>query len=203
MAEKDRMKWEGSVTIYEYADKDGIKIISDDDPYCSALAESPDELRELIMRLEYLGYRLGWLDQEDTEVTPAPTDGWAFVQAGSHWGSKCVWYQVIDGVLVLRDRGKDDNLARNDEAMNFEGLTLKEAYAKAEALNSEPSRQNDGSHLACWSIEVCEVADPADYGAYFLTYQEPTEAEQLRELIQAFLQKKASFADLREAINAI
>ena len=34
-----------------------------------------------------------------------------------------------------------------------------------------------------------------------MTYQEPAEGEQLHELIQAFLQKKASFADLRDALT--
>lgn len=156
-------------------------------------------LNELLSRLEYLSYKLGWIDE--LEEPEADSDGWTFVQAGSHWGSRCAWYQVVGGVLVLRDRGEGDNLARNDEALDFEGLTLEQAHAKAEALNSEPSGQNDGSHLACWSIQVQAVDDPADYGAEFLTYQEPPEAAQLRELIRAFLQKKASFADLQEIIN--
>jgi len=199
MAEKDRKKWEQLISVYGAS----IKIMSEDDPYTSAFVESPEELRELIMRLEYLGYELGWLDQEDVEVEPAPTgDGWAFVDAGSSYGARRAWYEVVGGVLVLRDEGDHDNLGRNHFALDFEGLTLDQAYAKADSLNSEPVGHDwDGCHRCKWSIEVRE-ADPAEHGAQFLTYKEPTEAEQLRELIQAFLQKKASFAELREAIDA-
>jgi len=107
-------KWENFVTIYEHAGADGIKIISDDDPFSLVLVESRDELRELIARLEYLGYELGWLDQEDVEVEPAPAgDGWAFVEAGSSYGARRAWYEVVGSVLVLRDEGDHDNLGRN------------------------------------------------------------------------------------------
>jgi len=199
MAEKDRMKWEQLVSIYN---ETSIKIVSEDDLYTNALVESPSELRELIIRLEYLGYKLGWLDQADTEITPAPTgDGWAFVDAGSEYGSRRAWYQITSGILVLRDEGDHDNLAGNDACLDFEGLTLDQARAKANALDSEPvGHDYDGCHACKWGIEVREVDNPADYGAEFLTYEEPDEAAQLRELIQAFLQKKVSFADLRTAL---
>ena len=199
MAEKDRMKWKQLVSIYN---ETSIKIVSEDDLYTNALVESPSELRELIIRLEYLGYKLGWLDQADTEITPAPTgDGWAFVDAGSEYGSRRAWYQITSGILVLRDEGDHDNLAGNDACLDFEGLTLDQARAKANALDSEPvGHDYDGCHACKWGIEVREVDNPTDYGAEFLTYEEPDEAAQLRELIQAFLQKKVSFADLRTAL---
>ena len=199
MAEKDREKWEQLVSIYN---ETSIKIVSEDDPYTNALVESSDELRELIIRLEYLGYKLGWLDRADTEITPAPTgDGWAFIDAGSEYGSRRAWYEVVGGVLVLRDEGDHDNLAGNDACLDFEGLTLKQAYAKAKALDSEPvGHDYDGCHACKWGIEIREVDNPADCGAEFLTYEEPDEAEQLRELIRAFLGKKVSFAGLRASL---
>ena len=154
MAEKDRVKWEQLVSIY----KANIKITSEDDPYTSAFIEAPEELRELIIRLEYLGYQLGWLDQEDTEIV-AVGDGWAFVNAGSEYGSRRAWYQIVGDVLVLRDEGDHDNLAGNHLALDFEGLTLEQAYAKAEALDSEPvGHDYDGCHACKWGIEVCTVA---------------------------------------------
>jgi len=195
-----RKYWED----HAFSSIDGIEVAHNDYVLPSIIIGSRVELEELVARLEYLGYKLGWLDQADTEVTPTPTgDGWAYIDAGSEYGSRRAWYQIVSGVLVLQNEGNHDNLAGNELALDFEGLTLEQAYAKARALDSEPvGHDYDGCHACKWGIEVREVSNPADYGAEFLTYQEPAEGEQLRKLIQAFLGKKASFADLREAINA-
>ena len=197
-----RKYWED----HAFSSIDGIEVAHNDYALPSIIVGSRMELEELVARLEYLGYKLGWLDQADTEVTPAPTgEGWAFVEAGSEYGYRRAWYQIVGGVLVLRDEGDHDNLAGNDKALDFEGLTLDQAYAKVNALDNEPvGHAYDGCHACQWRIWMQEVdgSDLARYGAEFLTYEEPPEAEQLRELIQAFLSKKASFADLRGAINA-
>jgi len=193
-----RKYWED----HAFSSIDGIEVAHNDYALPSIIVGSRMELEELVARLEYLGYKLGWLDQADTEVTPAPTgEGWAFVEAGSEYGYRRAWYQIVGGVLILRDEGDHDNLAGNDACLDFEGLTLDQARAKANALDSEPvGHDYDGCHACKWGIEVREVDNPADYGAEFLTYEEPDEAAQLRELIQAFLQKKVSFADLRTAL---
>jgi len=163
--------------------------------------DSPVELEEFLARLEYLGYELGWLDQEDAEAASVPDDdGWVRIDAGSEYGNRTAWYEIVGGVLVLRDEGDHDNLAGNHLCLDFEGLTLEQAYAKASAISDEPVRHAyDGCHLCKFSIGVEEVG--ANDLPDFLTYEEPAEAEQLRELIQAFLSKKASFADLRAAIG--
>lgn len=192
-----REYWEQHITTSE-----GILRIAGE-PHCRyADIFSQMDLEEFLARIEYLGYQLGWLEEEDVEVTPTPDgDSWAFIEAGSTYGSQRAWYQVTGGVLILRDEGDHDNLAGNDACLDFEGLTLEQAYAKADSLDSEPvGHEYDGCHACKWSIEVRVVDDPANYGAEFLTYQEPPEAAQLRELIRAFLQKKASFAELRAAL---
>lgn len=158
-------------------------------------------LEELLARIEYLGYELGWLDQEDAAQTQVPDgNGWVRIDAGSDYGNRTAWYEVVGGILVLRDEGNHDNLAGNHLCLDFEGLTVEQAYSKASAINDEPvGHSYDGCHLCKFSIGIEEVE--ADNLPDFLTYEEPAEAAQLRELIQAFLSKKASFADLREAIG--
>ena len=86
-------------------------------------------------------------------------------------------------------------------ALDFEGLTVEQAYDKRDAINSEPvGHDYDGCHLCNFSVSITETDSPEEYGAEFLAYEEPQEAEELRQLIRDFLTRKRSFRDLREAV---
>jgi hypothetical protein len=123
---------------------------------------------------------------------------WVQVQAGSSYGSRECWYEIVEEVLVLRNEGDHDNLAGNHIACEFEGLTLKQANEKQHTLNSQPvGHSYDGCHSCIWGLTILEHEEAPDW----LVYEEPEEAEQLRQLIRNFLDKRASFSNLREAIK--
>lgn len=108
------------------------------------------------------------------------------VSAGSGYGRRYVLYEVVSGHLVLRHEGDHDNLAGNDEALSFEGLTTKQAQRKAKAINDEPvGHSYDGCHACQFSVSVTEV-DPPDW----YTYREPGEAEVIRKALEEYRENR-------------
>ncbi len=83
------------------------------------------------------------------------------VVAGGAFGSRTATYAVADtDELILLDAGESSNLAGNYLAIDFAGLTLEEAYAKAATENEKAATYpSDGSHLSSFgiSILVCTV----------------------------------------------
>lgn len=125
---------------------------------------------------------------------------WVKVRAGSGYGTRIAYYEIIGGILVLRDGGEHDNLSGNSEAAKFQGVTLAEANDKADALNSEPRcGQYDGCHWCGWSIEVDEVTEVPR----FLTYREPAKKEIIEAAISVYNKEPGSMGRLKAAIRSI
>lgn len=104
------------------------------------------------------------------------------VSAGSGYGRRDALYEVIEGILVLRYEGDDDSLAGNDQACDFEGLTLEQAKEKARAINDEPvGHEYDGCHACNFYVKIRESEPPDWY-----TYQEPKEADVIRRALADF-----------------
>lgn len=82
------------------------------------------------------------------------------ITAGGNFGSREAIYKVVENVLVLRYAGRHDNLVGNGQAVDFEGLTMKQANEKITALNSEGSGHHyDGCHACTWSINLRQLDD--------------------------------------------
>jgi hypothetical protein len=128
----------------------------------------------------------------------AEQNKWVDITAGSEYGAMTCWYEVVEGVLVLRDQEEDSALAGNSIAADFEGMTIDQARQKCDVLNDEPTgHAYDGCHVCKWSIGLDEEDGPPSW----IAYEEPSEVHELRELIRAFLGKRASFRDLKSAIE--
>jgi hypothetical protein len=115
---------------------------------------------------------------------------WVRVVAGSEYGCRVCWYEIIEGVLVLRDEGDHDNLAGNSAACNLEGMTLDQARQKAAALNSEGSGHSyDGCHACTWFIRVW---GPQEWQGWhelpdWLTYDEPGDVAVIAAAIRTII----------------
>ncbi len=85
---------------------------------------------------------------------------WVSVVAGSSYGSRMCSYEIINGKLVLRDKGKSDGLAGNSEALGFDGLSIEEAEAKIASINAETlDSEDDGSHASTFSIKLEDLKE--------------------------------------------
>jgi len=143
----------------------------------------------------------GWRKALPTPDRPEVQAGERFVgiQAGSGYGNQLAWYSLLEGRLVLRDKGDHDNLAGNSVVCDFEGLTLEEARDKAESLNSEGSgHAYDGCHACCWSVGVFQGTPPKH-----LTYSAPQEAEIIRAALAVFHKEHGSMGRLKAAVRAL
>ena len=78
------------------------------------------------------------------------------ITAGSEYGRRRARYQVIAGVLVLREDSGPDGLVGNSVAGEFAGLTLAEAQDVARAANAERLSDHDycGCHACNFSVHI-------------------------------------------------
>jgi hypothetical protein len=110
-------------------------------------------------------------------------ESFASVRAGSSYGSREAWYQIIEGRLVILHDGDHDNLAGNGLAIEFQGYTLDQARERIAALNDEPvGHAFDGCHGCTWSIGLTVEVPPE-----WLTYKTPDEVGRISAAIQAAL----------------
>lgn len=107
------------------------------------------------------------------------------ISAGSEFGFREAIYQLVEGVLVLRDEGEHDNLAGNSTACDFEGMSPDQAQEKIEAENSIGSGHSyDGCHACTWSISLHQLE--SDQIPAHLMYNEPSEAFAIREALRIY-----------------
>jgi hypothetical protein len=107
------------------------------------------------------------------------------VIASSDYGGREAIYELVEGVLVLRDQGNHDNLSGNDQVCDFAGLTIPQAEKKIEAIMSEPvGHAYDGCHACTWSISIRKCDPPA-----YLTYEHPAEASVIRAALEKFRER--------------
>lgn len=189
-----RERWEAILT--EVPDRAEILIKSN-----LPIITSQVDYEEFQRRMQYLAYERGWVTQAEAEARYTPqlpdSSGWVRVSAGSGYGRRHAWYEVVGGALVLRDSGNHDNLGGNSRCLDFEGLTVEQAYDKRDAINTAPvGHSYDGCHACTFAVWVEEEDEPPE----FLAYQEGSETEELRRLIRDFLGKRAGFAELREVV---
>ena len=85
-------------------------------------------------------------------------EGIVVVSAGSaEYGRREAWYQIVDGVLVLRKDSGPDGLVGNSVAGALAGLTL--AEAQEQAANAERLSDHDycGCHACNFSVWIKEA----------------------------------------------
>lgn len=101
------------------------------------------------------------------------------ISAGSSYGCRTAWYELINGCLFLRHPGDHDNLVGNSDILDFESLTLDEAAKKVRVLNETPvGHSYDGCHACQWAIEMSEEAPPE-----WLVYEPPSMLSRIVEIV--------------------
>jgi hypothetical protein len=120
------------------------------------------------------------------------------VRAGSSYGTRTAWYEVVEDRLVLRDEGNHDNLGGNSVVVDFEGYTLSGLWDKLVAINSEGSgHAYDSCHACQWLVDVCDET----YLPEYLTYEAPKEAEIIKAALAVYRKESGSFRQLKTAIR--
>lgn len=78
------------------------------------------------------------------------------IEAGSDYGTAQAWYEVVEGRLALLIEEGDTSLMKNEEAGEFQGLDLEQAWERLVALNTGPTKcpRYDGCHLCKWHIGI-------------------------------------------------
>ena len=115
------------------------------------------------------------------------------VVAGSSYGFRTAFYEILDGILTLLDAGQSDGLVGNAEAAGLEYLTMAQAKEKVHQLNSEePDHGYDGCHACMFSISIEDVSEkelPSNLGNFeslemdhFPSHYKNTNARELVEI---------------------
>ena len=154
------------------------------------------------MKLEELAkVDLGMWPDEPRPTRPAPQGGKLIkVSAGGFGGYRKAWYEVVEDHLVLRDEGEHDNLAGNSVVVDFEGLTLDEAYNKRDAIRSDvPHHDRCGCHACTFNVWVEEDSEPPAH----LLYSAPQEAEIIKVALAVYRKEHGSMGRLKQAVRTM